>query len=154
MRKLFAMFLILSTALWALSSCNNRKVYDSYCHTHIGGWEKNDTLTFDIPPLRNGGIYTAELGLRINESYPFTGITLIAQFTDSHGTTSTDTLKCKLIDNDGIPQGKGISYYQYKFRIKDMNLPKDDSLRICVRHDMKREILPGISDVGISLTMR
>lgn len=144
--------MIVSASVWGLSSCNGPKVYDSYCHTHIGGWEKNDTLNFDIPPLKDSGIYTAELGLRINESYPFTGITLIAQFIDKQGVLSTDTLNCNLMDNNGIPQGKGISYYQYSFKIKDLALIKDSRIRVCVRHDMKREILPGISDVGISLT--
>jgi hypothetical protein len=32
-----------------------------------------------------------------------------------------------------------------------MMLNKGDSLEIKIRHDMKREILPGISDIGIML---
>lgn len=32
-----------------------------------------------------------------------------------------------------------------------MTLVPGDSLQISVRHDMKREILPGVSDVGIKI---
>ena len=154
MLRMFVKYLAITTAVCGFLSCNEKKVYDKYCHTHVAGWDKNDTLTFNIPKIKNSGTYIAELGLRMNESYPFTGITLIAEHTDKYGKTTTDTLNCNLIDKNGIPLGKGINYYQYIFKITDMRLEKDDSLHICVRHDMKREILPGISDVGISLTMR
>ncbi|MFQ9996553.1 MAG: gliding motility lipoprotein GldH, partial [Hoylesella buccalis] len=43
---------------------------------------------------------------------------------------------------------------QYAFDITSMDLHEGDSLHISVRHDMKREILPGISNVGVSLTKR
>ena len=42
--------------------------------------------------------------------------------------------------------------YQYIFPLKTLPLEKDDSLFIEIRHDMKREILPGITDVGIKLS--
>ena len=45
-----------------------------------------------------------------------------------------------------------MSYYQYQVPVNDITLQQGDSLHICVRHDMKREILPGISDVGIKMT--
>ncbi|MBP7359673.1 MAG: gliding motility lipoprotein GldH, partial [Prevotella sp.] len=45
----------------------------------------------------------------------------------------------------------GISYYQYNFNISHIELHKGDSIHVCIRHNMKREILPGISDVGFSL---
>ena len=35
-----------------------------------------------------------------------------------------------------------------------MEIEQGDSLRINIRHNMKREILPGIADVGIKFTRR
>ena len=61
----------------SLASCKDSLVYDSYSHTPIAGWEKNDTLTFDIPPLAMAGYYQEQLGLRITGAYPFMGLTLI-----------------------------------------------------------------------------
>ena len=63
----------------------------------------------------------------------------------------TDTICCLLTDAQGNLLGDGISYRQYQFDISTEQLQKGDSLHIVVRHDMKREILPGVSDVGIKL---
>ena len=40
------------------------------------------------------------------------------------------------------------------FPVNDLQLNKGDSLHICVMHNMKREIMPGIADIGISLTRK
>ena len=141
-------------AATALQSCNESKVYDKYDHTPLSGWEKNDTLRFDIPRLTADGMYESTLGLRITDNYPFMGLTLIVeQRLMPADTIFTDTVKCKLTDRNGKTRGKGVSYYQFRFPVTKMQLSKGDSLHIRVRHDMKREMLPGISDVGISLSV-
>ncbi len=141
-------------AATALQSCNESKVYDKYDHTPLSGWEKNDTLRFDIPRLTADGMYESTLGLRITDNYPFMGLTLIVeQRLMPADTIFTDTVKCELTDRNGKTRGKGVSYYQFRFPVKKMQLSKGDSLHIRVRHDMKREMLPGISDVGISLSV-
>lgn len=141
-------------AATALQSCNESKVYDKYDHTPLSGWEKNDTLRFDIPRLTADGMYESTLGLRITDNYPFMGLTLIVeQWLMPADTIFTDTVKCELTDRNGKTRGKGVSYYQFRFPVTKMQLSKGDSLHIRVRHDMKREMLPGISDVGISLSV-
>lgn len=141
-------------AATALQSCNESKVYDKYDHTPLSGWEKNDTLRFDIPRLTADGMYESTLGLRITDNYPFMGLTLIVeQRLMPTDTIFTDTVKCELTDRNGKTRGKGVSYYQFRFPVTKMQLSKGDSLHIRVRHDMKREMLPGISDVGISLSV-
>lgn len=148
MKKIiFTLFIIVT-----LISCNSHVVYDKYNHTPIAGWEKNDTLTFDVPKVVAAGEYYPSLGLRINGAYPFMGLTLIIeQRILPENKVLTDTLQCDLISKSGTAKGQGISYYQYKFPIKSTYLNKGDSLHISVRHDMKREILPGISDIGFQL---
>ncbi len=158
MRKPFYTLLILGIALVAslLSSCQERLVYDKYAHTPIAGWEKNDTLSFEIPPLAASGRYQAQLGLRITGAYPFMGLTLIVEQTiypdKEKEWEKTDTIQCDLIDDNGITKGQGISYYQYDFPINIYRLSEKDSIHVTVRHDMKREILPGISDIGLKLS--
>lgn len=142
-------------AACTIIACNGQKVYDKYEHTPITGWEKNDTLVFDVSSAKTNGTYMSELGLRINESYPFMGLTLIVeQRIMPADTTIIDTLKCNLTDRKGNYKGTGVLYYQYNFHVAELQLQQGDSLHICVRHDMKREILPGISDVGMKLTLR
>lgn len=133
-------------------ACTDERVYDHYNHTPITGWDKVDTLIFDVPPMRAGGRYGTNMGLRINKSYPFMSLTLIVEQTVFPSKkTYTDTLVCKLIGDDGSVRGQGISSYQYRYHVSELTLHAQDSLHISVRHNMMREILPGISDIGISL---
>ncbi len=142
----------MAATLFVLAACNRRLVYDKYVGTPIAGWEKNDTLSFEISPVDSAAAYEACLGLRITDSYPFTALTLIVeQHVYPRAEVFVDTLHCKLTDSRGNAAGKGISYHQYKFPVTTLHLQHGDSIRINVRHDMKREILPGVSDVGISL---
>lgn len=143
---------IIFIAAFAILSCTGNKVYDKYAHTPVSGWEKNDTLKFNIPPIAERKLYSSELGLRINGDYPFMGLTLIIEQTVFPSReTHIDTLNCSLHDTHGNSNGTGLSYYQYNFPITNIMLNKGDSLEIKIRHDMKREILPGISDIGFML---
>ena len=142
-------------ACWAaalLAACDRHTVYNRYEHTPVAGWEKNDTLVFNTEPMAQTGQYIEEIGLRINGSYPFTGLSLIVEQTVYPSKdTRSDTLSCSLIDEDGNAKGRGVSHYQYMFHLTTLKLNHGESLHIAIRHDMKREILPGISDVGIRL---
>lgn len=161
MKRPFYTLLIIgvTVACFLLSSCKDSLVYDQFAHTPIAGWEKNDTLTFDIPPLASNGYYQEQLGLRITGAYPFMGLTLIVEQTiypDEHKKSEkiekVDTIQCNLIDKNGVTKGQGISYFQYNFPINVYRMNENDSIHVTVRHDMKREILPGISDIGLKLS--
>ena len=150
-------FIFLMVAAFVLASCFQRTVYDEYAHTPIAGWEKNDTLSFDIPPILTTGYYQENLGLRITGAYPFTGLTLIVNQTiypanKGKRIEKTDTVLCQLINQHGENKGQGISYYQYNFPINIYKINRGDSIHIAIRHDMKREILPGVSDIGVKIT--
>jgi gliding motility-associated lipoprotein GldH len=147
-------WLIIIPLLTALiyTSCDNKTVYDEYRHTPISGWEKNDSLLFDIQPLAESGIYEESVGLRINSAYPFRDLCIIIEHKLlTSKKTITDTLKCQFVEKDGTVKGNGIGSYQYKFKADDMNFQKGERLHICIRHNMKREILQGISDIGLSI---
>ena len=138
--------------LLVLSACNRKLVYDRYLSTPISGWEKNDTLSYDIRPVSGTDTYDMWLGLRTSEAYPFTAITLIVeQHIYPKDTIVNDTVNCKLTDRHGNASGTGVNFHQYRFPVTELQLQDGDSIHIRVRHDMKREILTGIRDIGISL---
>ena len=152
-------FVFILVATIAFSACNHAKVYDEYAHTPIAGWEKNDTLSFEIPPMAATGYYRQSLGLRTTGAYPFTALTLIVNQTiypanKGKRIEKTDTLLCQLINQHGENKGQGISYYQYNFPINIYKINRGDSIHIAIRHDMKREILPGVSDIGVKITKK
>ena len=146
---------LLITVATALVSCNRKMVYDHYEHTPLTGWEKNDTLIFHVPVFAEEGEYSEELGLRIADNYPFTTIciivdnTILSKDNKLGAKTMSDTITCSLFDADGSIKGKGVSLFQYNSHIKDLSIEKGDSIEVRVRHNMKREILHGIMDIGV-----
>ena len=135
-----------------LTACDQKAVYYHYEQTPLTGWDKNDTLSFVIGPLSVSGHYMEEVGLRISGEYPFTGLNLIVeQRNKSKQLLRVDTLVCNLINEQGNAKGRGVSQFQYLFPLSTMDLQEGDELFVTIRHDMKRDILPGISDVGLRL---
>jgi gliding motility-associated lipoprotein GldH len=147
----YTLFIIVAVASAAatISSCDTNTVYDSYNHTPISGWEKNDTLHFEVGPLRDSGHFTQSVGLRINQKFPFTSLSLVVEQRIFPGFRfRTDTLRCQFYGDDDNLQGRGVSYYQFNFPLRETDLRRGDSIHVTIRHAMKREILPGISDIG------
>lgn len=136
-----------------LLSCTGRKVYDTYHHTFISGWDRGEVLSYDVPRMKTTAKYSTMLGIRVSDGYPFQSLTLIVEQTlYPKKTTRRDTLNCQIYDSRGTIRGKGISYFQYHYQVSQMNLQEGDSLHVTVRHDMRREIIPGIADVGIEVS--
>jgi gliding motility-associated lipoprotein GldH len=144
-------------------SCDRKMLYHHYEHTTLGGWDKNDTLLFTVPAARQRAVVQRDVEIRISGDYPFQQLNLIVEQTTLPTSKETgpfpgktisrrDTLNCSLIDREGNIKGDGISLYQYRFHMTDISVNEGDSICICIRHNMKREILPGIADVGIRLT--
>ncbi len=152
MRKFIRCAVTLSCLL-TVAACSLDTVYCQYRSVPTGGLDRSDTLSFDIPPLREGGCYREEVGVRTTADYLFTDLVLIVDQTAiKTGKTYHDTLYCPLTGRDGNINGGGVSHYQYRFPLTTLSLAAGDSLHITVRHGMKREVLPGITDIGIALT--
>ena len=157
MRHSFHTFLILITVAIAtvmVSACDENTIYDSYEHTPVAGWEKNDTLHYYVPPLRDSGSFQQTIGLRINRNYPFTSVSLVVDQRILPGFRfHRDTIRCQFLPDDNL-RGQAVSYSQYDFPLRDIDLRRGDSLVVTVWHAMKREILPGISDIGLKMTKK
>ncbi len=136
-----------------LASCSGSTVYDHYNHTSVLGWDRGEILSYDVPHVKHADKYATLLGLRVSEAYPFQSLTLIVdQTVFPERKTTRDTLNCQIYDPEGTIKGQGINYFQYRFLVSEKELRQGDSLHITVRHDMRREIIPGVADIGIQLT--
>ncbi len=145
--------MLVAFASGIMTSCDQPTVYHHFENTPEAGWEKMDTLLFVVPALAEPGRYAQEVDLRINESYPFSSLSLlIEQHVFPGNRTKKHILHCRFAEGSDWLQHNGISFYKYSFALPDIDLRRGDSLRIFLRHDMKREILPGVSDVGLKLT--
>lgn len=136
-----------------LAACNTKTIYDSFEHIDTNGWERGDTLCFTIPSLESAGTYTEQVGLRTTGLYPFMSLTLIVEQTIFPlGKTLSDTIVCHLTNANGTSLGRGISTFQYDFDVRVLNLYKADSISVSIHHHMRREVLPGIVDVGFQVS--
>ena len=92
-------------------ACQQKTVYNHYEHTPLSGWERNDTLTYAVGPIKYDGQYREEIGLRISGAYPFMGLNLVVeQRVMPSGDTRRDTLNCTVIDAKGNAKGRGVSH--------------------------------------------
>jgi len=143
-------FFVLAVAV-CMTSCNRKNVYISYQHVPVSGWDKNDTLTYDVSPLKEGR-YREVVGVRITRSYPFMSLSLVVKQTIlPSGYVHCDTLNCKLVDENGKFMGQGVSFYQQTFHLNTIRLHEGDSLHINIKHNMKREVMHGVSDIGFRI---
>ena len=155
MRHWLTAFLITFILAAGLTACDESLAYSHYEHTQLAGWEKSDTLFFDTPRIKNNGRYRVELGLRTTGDFPFTSLSLnIEQHILPANTTKNYKVTCRLMEDNGLTRGQGVSIYQFAFPIADIDLQEGDSVQFRIRHDMKREILPGIADIGIKLSRK
>ena len=139
--------------LIALCGCQRQIVYHQFRHIYEPGWDKTDTLHFDVRPQSGDGVYSLDAQLRTDKDYPFQQLTIeVDQTVYPSKERYHDVIDCRLISEDGVIDGDGISYFQYEFHVCDLSLRQGDSIHISLTHNMKREIMPGINDVGVCLS--
>ena len=150
MRNCRLVIACLLALLLALGACQSQVAYHHFRHISSPGWDKSDTLHFDVQPMTEDGNYEVLAELRTDKNYPFQKLTLmVTEKVYPSGLIMHDVLDCRLVSKEGVIEGDGISAFQYQFHVRYLNLHKGDSLHICVAHNMKREIMPGIIDVGV-----
>lgn len=141
-------------ALLILCGCQQQVAYHQFAHIPSAGWDKTDTLHFDISPVATDGDYSLDAQLRTNKFYPFLQLTMeVNETVHPSQEHHHDVIVCQLIDKEGALEGDGISYFQYQFHVRDFTLRQGDSIHISLTHNMKRELMPGVTDVGLRLSL-
>jgi gliding motility-associated lipoprotein GldH len=148
-----AKIFILAIAGLLMAACNRGVIYYHYEHVDEEGWERTDTIHFYIPAVKEAGSYRQKLLLRTDNSVPFQNLNVtIEQDIYPRDMKLSKSINCILIDKNGGVNGKGISCFQYAFDMDNVDLYEGDSLHICVTHNMKRETMPGVNDIGILIS--
>lgn len=149
-----------------LTACNDRVKYNHYVSIPEEGWGKCDTLVFGIDPLVQDGRYNVVLCLRSNSDYPYRYLRLYTEvgfFSQNKSVlhnvevkSGTPTACCRwqnweIKQQDGVATGSGITYYNHEIPLETRELDEGDSIYVIVEHHMRREYIPGITDVGVKL---
>ena len=139
---------------FTLAACESKPVSYSYCSTPVEGWEQGDTLHFHVDSVAHTGNYHMTLGIRYSATtpYPFQSLWLVVHEHWHHPEmTYCDTVECMLTNSDGDIKGTGVSIYQVEQYLHDRQLQEGASADISINHIMQREMLPGITDIGLRI---
>ena len=137
-------------AMLCLAACDDGVLYHRYQSVSQQGWERADTLCFDLPEAPDDGRYTLEIGLRCSNLFPYQGLWVVAETRlQPTGSLHRDTLYLAVTDEDGRPQGHGINLMQREQSFATLHLSQGQQATIRLRHIMRREVVPHITDVGI-----
>lgn len=130
--------------LFTMVSCQKDTFYHSYQPVDSTGWEKNDTLLFQLPTALHARSYDYEIGIRHKDSYKYRDIWL---------TINQDTLHLYLADSIGNWKGSGIG--EMRQMTQELSLPLPDSIReFRITHIMQDNPITGIHDIGIQVKRR
>jgi len=147
LRSLFAFVLLIS-----LFACENGD--DKVLINDVGNqWNKKKVqqFDFDVKDARNQKNIT--FVVRNNNDYPYSNLRLIATVEHNKKAIATDTLNYVLAKPNGEWLGTGFgdtkeTLFQYKLNYK---FPQNGNYSVKVVQAMRKNILPGIEDLGIKI---
>ena len=143
-------FVLAAVVVWA--GCGTGPVASEATLVDPNGWSSQDTvqLTFDVSQPAHR--HDLQIGLRHNNDYPFSNLYLFVRLTYPNGRTLTDTLSCPLAGPDGQWYGTGSGWVDHRIGYKKgVAFPLEGRYTMDVVHAMRRDPLPGISDIRFAM---
>jgi gliding motility-associated lipoprotein GldH len=103
--------------------------------------------------VSQSGLYSLNIGMRTNTSFPFQTLSMVmTRSQKSEPKQHSDTVSCNIVDREGKLLGRnGISSNEVRYHVRDIAMADSDSLFVCISHCMRRESLPGLTEVGLQL---
>lgn len=147
LRSLFAFVLLIS-----LFSCQNGD--DKVLVNDVGNqWNKKKVQQFDFDVTDAQNQKNITFVVRNNNDYPYSNLRLIATVEHNKKAIATDTLNYILAKPNGEWLGTGFgdtkeTLFQYKLNYK---FPQNGNYSVKVVQAMRKNILPGIEDLGIKI---
>lgn len=136
----------------SLISCQNED--EKVVMNEVGNqWKKNKAQTFDFDVNDAQNQKNIMFVVRNNNDYPYSNLRLIASLEHNKKNVSKDTLNFVLAKPNGEWIGTGFGdtkeiVFQYKLNYK---FPQNGKYSIKVVQAMRKDILPGIEDLGIKI---
>lgn len=116
-------------------------------------WNKNQKLAFKLTADDTEKAKNIIFVIRNNNDYPYSNLRLIVNFESPKKEIKTDTLNYILAKPNGEWIGTGFgetkeTLFQYKLNYK---FPEKGVYNISVTQAMRKDILPGIEDLGVKI---
>lgn len=139
--------------VFGLLACSERPFYEEYQHLEAG-WHQDSVLRFAVPIEDTLSSYSVMLRLRGNDQYPYANLYLFRSIQSDRGLEYRDTANLTLADPYGKWLGEGIGElktFSRAFRREPMRFNRSGVYTFEIQQAMRRELLPGLEDVGLSI---
>lgn len=155
MKSLTLYLLFALAAISTFVSCGENYVYDHYRSVSVGGWNRADTLDFNVGKIP-AGTYELLVGFRATSEYPYKELGIDVSYSTSPSSKPVHKrVKCVVFDDDGRLLGKnGISSNDFLYNVGTLTVGRSDSIVVSIAHAMNQEIMPGLTQIGLQLEPR
>lgn len=136
-----------------IAACNNSDtLLHSYKPLPTEGWDRRDTVCFDLPTPKKDINGTLFIGLRTTANVGYQDIVIaVEQHLEKPFTFRCDTIRYPLTDAEGFALSQGVNHHQYETQHLPIHLQKGQSGSVSIHHLMRHEVIKGITEVGIKL---
>lgn len=136
-----------------LVGCSGRTIYSHYEPLPYSGWDADSALVYDFSVADSSRYYDIVLNLRHGDNYPHQNFWVFAELYRDSVLLSSDTLDYYLADDRGRWLGNGFgSHHDMPMLLKQRFVfPFGGEYRISLRHGMRNDVLPGVTEVGITV---
>lgn len=148
-----APLLILLLSLVLVAACRLQPGYSSFQTVASDGWDRTESIDFQIDTLRGHHAYQLTLHLACPAANPYRlqALTLEVEEQWNSQPAKTYTVECQMADDEGAPIRDGISTYRFAYPLHTVSLPDLSTGTVRVRHKMRSPIVEGVSLVGLEL---
>lgn len=139
--------ILLLLAVCTMTACDKQTVYHAFRSIPIEGWQRQDTICFDVNVPDSQTYYKLSVEVRNRNDYPYQNL----QLSVSHQ-SHTDTLQLTLADKQGIWKGEGWGgLYQTRILVGSTRIDRPGQHQFKIAYTFPDKTLQGINDVGIRL---
>lgn len=137
-----------------LVACDEQTIYHSFQSLPAEGWQKKDTLSFNVEVPDSFTYYKLSVEIRNRNNYPYQNINLSISYIAPTDTNSlpADTVQLTLADKKGKWKGTGWgSLYQSEFPVGGVQISKSGNYQFKIAYTFPDKVISGINDIGIKL---
>lgn len=136
----------------SLAACTDSTLLHRYKPLPAEGWDRSDTVCFELPKAEADIDGTLFIGLRTKASIGYRDIVLaVEQHLEAPAAYRCDTVRYPLTDAEGFALSPGVNHHQYETQQLPFHLQKGESGTVRIHHLMRHEVISGITEVGIKI---
>lgn len=138
----------------ALCACTPGTPYHRFLPLSQEGWDRADTVAFDLPVIADARECKLQVELRATRLFPYTDLWIGVEQRDSDQVLLCyDTLHIDMADSTGRLDGHGLTLLEYASAPLSLaSMPKGECRQVRLFHLMSRETVAGLLDVGLCVS--